>query len=168
MWWWHNIFYGKGTNFALDNREEFYNLCLNVDVLLHKSNITSPIAPTCSLKLTELIYTRISKQQHNFTPSSTMEIGLAFIGLEWIGMVKKLVGEVATRSYKHGSWVQLALVIRDRGATKPSFKKLPENLSFSLFTTGTTSSSLRQSGDKAEPCVEQMVKVVPPLTANTL
>ena len=45
------IFYGKGTNFALDNREEVYNLCLSVDVLLHKANISSPIDPTCSFKL---------------------------------------------------------------------------------------------------------------------
>ena len=44
--------FGKGTNFALDNREEVYNLFLSVDVLLHKANISSPIAPTCSLKLT--------------------------------------------------------------------------------------------------------------------
>ena len=48
----HNIFYGKGTNFALDNREEVYNVCLSVNVLLHKANISSPIAPTCSLMLT--------------------------------------------------------------------------------------------------------------------
>ena len=45
----------KGTNFALNNKEEVYNLCLSVDVLLHKANISSPIAPTCSIKLTLLI-----------------------------------------------------------------------------------------------------------------
>ena len=32
-----------------------------------------------------------------------MEIELAFIGLEWIGMVEKSVGEVARISYKDGS-----------------------------------------------------------------
>ena len=66
-----------------------------------------------------------------------MEIEPAFIGLEWIGMVEKLMGEVARRSYKGGSRAQLTLVIRDEGATKPILKKLHENLSFSLFTKGT-------------------------------
>ena len=66
-----------------------------------------------------------------------MEIEPTFIGLEWIGMVEKLGGEVAKISYKDGSRFQLALVIRDKGATKPSFEKLRENLSFSLFTKGT-------------------------------
>ena len=70
-----------------------------------------------------------------------MENEHAFIGLEWIEMVDKLVGEVARRSYKDGSRAQLILVIRDKGATKPSFEKLHENLSFSLFTKGTTSCS---------------------------
>ena len=70
-----------------------------------------------------------------------MEIEPAFIGLESIEMVEKLVGEVARRSYKDGSRAQLALVIRDKGATKPSFEKLHEDLSFSLFTKGTTSFS---------------------------
>ena len=65
-----------------------------------------------------------------------MEIEPAFIGLEWIEMVEKLVGEVARRSYKVGSWAQLALVIRDKGATKPSFKKLCENLYFFTFYQG--------------------------------
>ena len=60
------------------------------------------------------------------------------IGLQWIGMVEKLMGEVARRSYKDGSLDQLTLVIRDKGAMKPSFEKLHENLSFSVFTKGTT------------------------------
>ena len=71
-----------------------------------------------------------------------MENELDFIGLEWIEMVEKLVGVVARRSYKDGSRAQLTLVIKDKGATKPSFEKLHENLSFSLFTKGTTSSQL--------------------------
>ena len=62
-----------------------------------------------------------------------MENEPAFIGLEWIEMVEKLVGEVARRSYKDGSRAQLALLIRDKGATKPSFEKLRENLSFFTF-----------------------------------
>ena len=66
-----------------------------------------------------------------------MEIEPTFIGLEWIDMVEKLVGKVARWSYKDGSRVQLALVIMDKGATKPSFEKLHENLSFSPFTKGT-------------------------------
>ena len=70
-----------------------------------------------------------------------MEIESTFIGLEWIEMVDKLVAEVARRSYQDGSRSQLALVIRDKGATKPSFEKLHENLSFSLFTKGTASCS---------------------------
>ena len=83
-----------------------------------------------------------------------MEIEPTFIGLEWIGMVEKLVGEVARRSYKDGSRAQLTLVIRDKGATKPYFKKLRENLSFSLFTKGTASSSMRKSGDSEEPHID--------------
>ena len=59
-----------------------------------------------------------------------MDIEPVFIGLEWIEMVEKLVGEVARRSYQDSSRAQLALVIRDKGATKPSFKKLCENLYF--------------------------------------
>ena len=70
-----------------------------------------------------------------------MEIEPAFIGLEWIGMIEKLTGEVARRSYKDGSRAQLTLVIRDKGATKPSFENLRENLSFSLFIKGTASCS---------------------------
>ena len=97
-----------------------------------------------------------------------MENELAFIGLGWIEMIQKLVGEVARRSYKDGSRAQLALVIRDKGATKPSFEKLRENLPFSLFTKGTTSSSLRQSGDREQPHLDQRVKTVPPLTINGL
>ena len=68
-----------------------------------------------------------------------MKIEPSFIGLQWIGMVEKLMGEVARRSYKDGSRAQLTLVIRDKGDTKPSFEKLRENLSFSLLTKGTTS-----------------------------
>ena len=67
-----------------------------------------------------------------------MDIEPAFIGFEWIGMVEKLVGYVARISYKDGSLAQLALVIKDKGSTKPSFDKLRENLSFSLFTKGIT------------------------------
>ena len=70
-----------------------------------------------------------------------MEIEPAFIGLESIRMVDKLVGEVARRSYKDGSRSQLTLVIRDKGSMNPSFEKLCENLSFSLFTKGTASCS---------------------------
>ena len=69
-----------------------------------------------------------------------MENESTFIGLGWIEMVEKLVGEVDKRSPKDGYRSQLALVIRDKGAMKPSFKKLCDNLSFSLFTKGTTSS----------------------------
>ena len=52
---------------------------------------------------------------------------------------EKLVGEVARISYKDGSRAQLTLMIRNKGATKSSFKKLREILSFyqgnrSLFT----------------------------------
>ena len=51
-------------------------------------------------------------------------------------MVEKLVGEVDRRSPKDGSQAQLALVSRDKGAMKPSFKKLHENLSFFTFYHG--------------------------------
>ena len=59
-------------------------------------------------------------------------------------------------------------MIRDKGATKPSFEKLRENLSFSLFTKGTASSSLRQSGEREEPHLNQRVKAMPPLTINAI
>ena len=65
-----------------------------------------------------------------------MENEPGFIGLGWIKMVEKLVGEVARRSYKDGSRAQLALMIRDKGAMKPSFEKLHENLSFFTFYQG--------------------------------
>ena len=68
-----------------------------------------------------------------------MGIDLAFIGLQWIGMVEKLMGEVARRSYKDGYRAQLTLVVRDKGATKPSFEKLHENIFFSLFTKAAAS-----------------------------
>ena len=53
-----------------------------------------------------------------------MDIEPTFIGLEWIGMVEKLVGQVARRSYKDGSRVQMVPVIKDKGSRKPSFEKL--------------------------------------------
>ena len=78
----------------------------------------------------------MSKQQHNFSLSSTMENEPAFIGLGWIEMVEKLVGEVDRRSPKDGSQAQPSLVSRDKGAMKPSFEKLCENLSIFTFYQG--------------------------------
>ena len=43
---------GSKNNFAFINNEIVYNLCLSVDALLHKINVLSPIAPTCSSMLT--------------------------------------------------------------------------------------------------------------------
>ena len=80
----------------------------------------------------------MTMQQHNLALSSTMEYEPDFIGLEWIDMVEKLVGEVERRSYQDGYQAQVVLRCRDKGATKPSFEKLRENLSFSLFTKGTS------------------------------
>ena len=77
-----------------------------------------------------------------------MEIEPAIIGLEWIGMVEKLEGDVARRSYKDGSQAQLTLVIGDKGATKPYFEKLCENLSFLIFTKGIALCSPWQSGSR--------------------
>ena len=65
-----------------------------------------------------------------------MEYEPAFIGLGWIEMVVKLVGEVDRISPKDGCQAQLTLVSRDKGATKPSFKKLCENLYFFTFYQG--------------------------------
>ena len=65
-----------------------------------------------------------------------MEYEPAFIGLEWIEMVEKSMGELARRSYKDGSQSQLALVITDKGSMKPSFEKLRENLSFLTIYQG--------------------------------
>ena len=50
-------------------------------------------------------------------------------------MVEKLVGEVARISYKDGSQAQLTLVIRDKGATKPSFEKIREHFFFHFLPT---------------------------------
>ena len=55
-------------------------------------------------------------QQHKFTSffsPPTMEYELVFIGLKEIGMVEKLVGEVAMRSSKEGFRAQLTQVSRD-------------------------------------------------------
>ena len=54
----------------------------------------------------------------------------AFIRLERIGMVEKIVGEVDRRSQKDGSRVQVVFRCRDKGAMKPSFEKLRGNLFF--------------------------------------
>ena len=59
-----------------------------------------------------------------------MGIEPAFIGLQWIGIVEKLMGELARISYQDGSQTQMTLVIKDKGAMKPSFEKLHENFSF--------------------------------------
>ena len=79
-----------------------------------------------------------------------------------------MVGEVDIRSQNDGSRVQVVLRCRDKGAMNPSFENLRGNLSFSLFTKGTTSTPLWQSGDRAEPCLEQEVKVVAPPTIKRL
>ena len=59
-------------------------------------------------------------------------------------------------------------MIRDKGSTKHSFEKLHENLSFSLFTKGTTSSSLRKSSDGEKMPLNQREKAVALLTVNAL
>ena len=50
-----------------------------------------------------------------------MENEPAFIGLGWIEMVEKLVGEVDRRSLKAISQVQVAQVNRDKGTMKVFF-----------------------------------------------
>ena len=71
-----------------------------------------------------------------------MENEPAFIGLEWIEMVDKWVGEVDRRSYKDRYQVHVFLGGRDEVATKPLFEKFHEDFSFSLFTKGTASPPL--------------------------
>ena len=82
------------------NNEIVYNLFLSVDALLHKTDILSPIAPTCSSMLTLMDHARMSKWKHEFSLSSTMGYEPNFIGLKWIEMVEILVGEVDRRSPK--------------------------------------------------------------------
>ena len=56
-------------------------------------------------------------KQHTFTSffsPSTIEYELVFIGLKGIGMVEKLVGEVAMRSPKERSRALLTQVSRDK------------------------------------------------------
>ena len=84
----------------------------------------------------------MSKQQYNFTLSSTMENNPAFIGLGWIEMVEKFEDEVEGRSQKEGSRVQVSLGGRDEVSMKLLFEKFREDLSFSLFTKGTASPPL--------------------------
>ena len=61
LYWWlrnptckiiHDKLYGKKTNSTLINNERVYNVCLSVVALLHKTNVLSLIAPTCSSMLT--------------------------------------------------------------------------------------------------------------------
>ena len=66
-----------------------------------------------------------------------MENELAFIGLEWIEMVEKLVDDVEGRSQKDGSRVQISLGGSDEVSMKPLFEKFCEDFSFSLFIKGT-------------------------------
>ena len=96
------------------NNERVYNLCLSVGALLHKTDVSSPIAPTCSSMLTLMDQARMSKWQHDFTLSSSMGYEPIFIGLKWIEMVEILVGEVDRRSPKDGSRAQLNQVNRDK------------------------------------------------------
>ena len=77
-----------------------------------------------------------------------------------------MVDEMEGRSQKDRSWVQVVLRSRDEGATNSSFEKICGNFSFSIFTLGTTSSPLWNSGDKVELHIEQGEKVVAPLTIN--
>ena len=56
-------------------------------------------------------------KHHNFTyffSLSTIEYALVFIGLKGIGMVEKLVGEVAMISSKEGSRAYLTQVSMDK------------------------------------------------------
>ena len=57
-------------------------------------------------------------------------------------MVEKMVGEVEGTSQKDGSQVQVVPRGRDEVSMKPLFEKFRGNLSFSLFTKGTTSPPL--------------------------
>ena len=100
------------------NNERVYNLCLSIDALLHKTDVLSPIAPTCSYMLTLMDQARMSKWQRDFSLSSTMGYELVFIGLKWIEVVDILVGEVDRISPKDGSRAQLTQVNKDKACHK--------------------------------------------------
>ena len=70
------------------------------------------------------------------------------------------------RSQKDGSQVQVVLRSMDEGSMKSSFEKLRGIFYFSLFTSGTASPPLCQSGDRVEMHIEQGEKVVAPLTVK--
>ena len=96
------------------NNERVYNLFLSVDALLHKTDVLSPIAPTCSSMLTLMDQARMSKWLHEFALSSTMGIEPTLIGLQWIEMVEIWVDKVDRRSPKDGSQGQLTQLNRDK------------------------------------------------------
>ena len=57
---------------------------------------------------------------------------------QWIGIVERIVGEVALRSYQEGYQLQLTHIDRDKGGHKAQVIEALRLFSFSIFTKGTT------------------------------
>ena len=62
---------------------------------------------------------------------------LVFIGLKWIGIVERIMGKVAIRSYQEGSRLQPTQIHRDKGGHEAHVLEASRNLFFSNFTKGT-------------------------------
>ena len=63
---------------------------------------------------------------------------LVFIGLKWIWITERIVGEVAIISYQEGSRLHLAQIDRDKGGHEAHVLETSRILFFSNFTKGTT------------------------------
>ena len=57
---------------------------------------------------------------------------------QWIGIVERIVGEVAIRSYQEGSRLQPTQIDRDKGGHEAHVLEASIIFSFSTFTKGTT------------------------------
>ena len=87
-----------------------------------------------------MAWTKWSIQQHNNT-SIVLPLNygheLVFIRLKWVGIVERIVGEVAIRSYDRGFRAQPTHNDRDKGGDEAHDLEASRNFSFSHFTEGT-------------------------------
>ena len=95
--------------------KELTTMFLSVETLLHKTNTLSPIAPTCST--IALWWIRPGYQFNNITLQFSSPpqawIWACIYRAQWIGIVERIVGEVAIRSYQEGSQLQPTHIDRD-------------------------------------------------------
>ena len=127
--------------------KELTTTCLSVETILHKTNTLSSIAPTCST--ISLGWIRPGYQFNDITllffSSSQLWIWACIYRAQWIGIVERIMGEVAIRSYQEGSRLQLIQIDRDKGGHEAQVLEASRILSFSIFTKGITFVPLWQS-----------------------